>query len=47
MKGLIPIDEIGNLDSAWKIDRIEPLNVPRLDAKRHLIVIERAHVIDK
>lgn len=47
MKGLIPSDEIGNLDSAWKIDRIEPLKVPQLNAKRHLIIIEGVWVNDR
>ncbi len=42
MKGLIPSDEIGNLDSDWKINRIESLKVPQLDAQRHLIIIEDA-----
>lgn len=40
MKGLIPADEIGNLDSGWKVSRIEQLKVPGLDAQRHLIMIE-------
>lgn len=39
MKGLIPSDEISNLPSGWKVERIEALNVPSLDAQRHLIVI--------
>lgn len=39
MKGLIPSDEISNLPSSWGIERIETLNVPSLDAQRHLIVI--------
>ena len=39
MKGLIPTDEISNLPSGWKVERIEALNVPSLDAQRHLIVI--------
>ncbi len=42
MKGLIPLDEIGNLDSDWKISRIESLKVPQLDAQRHLIIVENA-----
>lgn len=42
MKGLIPSDEIGNLDRNWKVCRIEPLIVPQLNAQRHLIVIENA-----
>ena len=39
MKGLIPSDEISNLPSGWKVERIDVLNVPSLDAQRHLIVI--------
>ena len=39
MKGLIPSDEISNLPSGWEVERIEALNVPSLDAQRHLIVI--------
>ena len=40
MKGLIPEDEISNLDSCWKVSRIQKLDVPQLEAQRHLIVIE-------
>ena len=36
---LIPSDEISNLPSGWKVERIDVLNVPSLDAQRHLIVI--------
>ena len=40
MKGLIPSDEISNLPSGWEVERVEALNVPSLDAQRHLIVIK-------
>lgn len=41
MKGLIPEDEISNLDKQWKISRIIPLAVPHLNAQRHLVIIEK------
>ncbi|MGN0917529.1 MAG: 16S rRNA (guanine(527)-N(7))-methyltransferase RsmG [Oxalobacter sp.] len=41
MKGLIPEDEISNLDKQWTIAKIVPLVVPGLDAQRHLVIIER------
>lgn len=41
MKGLIPKDEISNLDKSWHIVEIVPLSVPQLHAQRHLIVIEK------
>lgn len=41
MKGLIPEDEISNLDRQWTITEIVPLAVPGLDAQRHLVIIER------
>ena len=45
MKGLSPSDEISNLPSGWKVERIDVLNVPSLDAQRHLIVIGPESVI--
>ncbi len=44
MKGLIPEEEISNLDSAWKVSRIESLKVPFLKAQRHLIIIEKQQI---
>ena len=41
MKGLIPEDEISNLDKQWTITEIVPLAVPGLNAQRHLVIIER------
>ncbi len=42
MKGLIPEDEISNLDRQWAIAEIVPLAVPGLNAQRHLVVIEKS-----
>lgn len=41
MKGLIPGDEISNLESGWTVKRIEALKVPQLDAQRHLLFIDK------
>jgi 16S rRNA (guanine527-N7)-methyltransferase len=42
MKGLLPTDELSRLPSGWAVAECTRLNVPGLDAQRHLIVIERA-----
>ncbi|MEB0135910.1 16S rRNA (guanine(527)-N(7))-methyltransferase RsmG [Actimicrobium sp. CCC2.4] len=41
MKGQLPVDEIARLPSGWKVAEIRPLQVPGLNAERHLIFIER------
>jgi 16S rRNA (guanine527-N7)-methyltransferase len=41
MKGLLPEDEISRLPSGWAVVDCTRLNVPGLDAQRHLLVIER------
>jgi 16S rRNA (guanine527-N7)-methyltransferase len=41
MKGQLPEDEISRLPSGWAVVNCTPLNVPGLDAQRHLLVIER------
>lgn len=41
MKGLLPEDEISHLPSGWAVAGCTRLNVPSLDAQRHLLVIER------
>lgn len=41
MKGQLPEDEINRLPPGWAIVKCTPLNVPGLDAQRHLLVIER------
>jgi 16S rRNA (guanine527-N7)-methyltransferase len=42
LKGVAPRDEQERLPAEWKIDKVEPLDVPRLGAERHLIFIERS-----
>ncbi len=41
MKGQLPEDEIKRLPAGWALVNCTPLNVPGLDAQRHLLVIER------
>ncbi|HUH91429.1 MAG TPA: 16S rRNA (guanine(527)-N(7))-methyltransferase RsmG [Lysobacter sp.] len=42
MKGVYPTDEIAALPPGWTLTQSHSLRVPRLDAERHLIVIQRA-----
>ena len=42
LKGVLPQEEIDRLPAGWKVQRVQPLQVPGLDAERHLIFIERA-----
>jgi 16S rRNA (guanine527-N7)-methyltransferase len=41
LKGTAPMDEQQRLPAAWKITSVQPLQVPRLGAERHLVFIER------
>jgi 16S rRNA (guanine527-N7)-methyltransferase len=41
MKGALPTDEIAALPPGWRVERIEPLDVPGLSAERHLVVVTR------
>jgi 16S rRNA (guanine527-N7)-methyltransferase len=41
MKGVMPHEEIARLPVGWKVTHVQPLNVPGMDAERHLIFIER------
>jgi 16S rRNA (guanine527-N7)-methyltransferase len=41
MKGAIPDAEIAALPAGWRVERIQALAVPGLDAERHLVVIGR------
>jgi len=41
MKGVAPEEEIARLPAGWQATAVHPLQVPELDAQRHLIVIER------
>jgi 16S rRNA (guanine527-N7)-methyltransferase len=42
LKGVAPKDEQERLPAEWKVIKVEPLDVPRLGAERHLIFIERS-----
>lgn len=42
MKGVLPEDEIERIPPGWMLRQALPLQVPGLDAKRHLLVIEKA-----
>jgi 16S rRNA (guanine527-N7)-methyltransferase len=41
MKGVAPQEERDRLPAAWQVERVERLQVPGLDAERHLIFIHR------
>ncbi len=40
MKGVFPAEEIAALPAGWKVAKVQALQVPGLDAERHLIMIE-------
>ena len=42
MKGVHPRDEIAALPAGWAVTETHALNVPGLDAERHLLIIRRA-----
>jgi len=42
LKGVAPKDEQERLPAEWKVSAVEPLQVPRLGAERHLVHIERS-----
>jgi len=42
LKGVAPSEERGRLPQDWKVVDLQPLWVPRLQAERHLVFIERA-----
>ncbi|WP_408160426.1 16S rRNA (guanine(527)-N(7))-methyltransferase RsmG [Herbaspirillum lusitanum] len=41
LKGVLPQAEIDRLPSGWQVSKIQALQVPGLDAERHLIFINR------
>jgi 16S rRNA (guanine527-N7)-methyltransferase len=41
LKGVAPRDEQERLPAEWKVSAVQPLQVPRLGAERHLVFIER------
>jgi 16S rRNA (guanine527-N7)-methyltransferase len=42
LKGVAPRDEQERVPAEWKVTGLQPLQVPRLGAERHLVFIERA-----
>jgi len=42
LKGVAPKDEQERLPAEWKVTGVEPLQVPRLGAERHLVHIQRS-----
>ena len=42
LKGVAPKDEQERLPAEWKVTGLEPLQVPKLGAERHLVHIERS-----
>lgn len=41
MKGRLPVDELAALPDGWVVDAVTAVQVPGLDAERHMIVIGR------
>lgn len=41
MKGVYPEEELAALDRTFRVREVAPLAVPGLDAKRHVVVLER------
>jgi 16S rRNA (guanine527-N7)-methyltransferase len=41
MKGQSPGDEITALPAGWRVTSVHVVDVPGLDAQRHLLVVER------
>ncbi|MES2105687.1 MAG: 16S rRNA (guanine(527)-N(7))-methyltransferase RsmG [Pseudomonadota bacterium] len=41
MKGVAPNEEIERLPPGWKVDAVEELSVPGLNAERHLVYIKK------
>ncbi|WP_018153156.1 16S rRNA (guanine(527)-N(7))-methyltransferase RsmG [Leeia oryzae] len=41
MKGVYPFEEIAHLPAGFKVEEVIPLNVPELNAERHLVKISK------
>ncbi|NRR32464.1 16S rRNA (guanine(527)-N(7))-methyltransferase RsmG [Oxalobacteraceae bacterium] len=41
LKGVAPADERERLPEQWKVQKLQPLRVPGLEAERHLVFIEK------
>jgi len=44
LKGTAPEDERERLPAPWKVSQLQPLQVPGLEAERHLVFIERERI---
>ncbi|RZJ84588.1 MAG: 16S rRNA (guanine(527)-N(7))-methyltransferase RsmG, partial [Massilia sp.] len=42
LKGVAPPEEQERVPAEWKVSALQPLQVPRLGAERHLVFVERA-----
>jgi 16S rRNA (guanine527-N7)-methyltransferase len=42
LKGVAPQEEQQRLPAAWRVSGVQPLQVPKLGAERHLVFIEKA-----
>lgn len=42
MKGSYPQDELAAVPASFRIESVEPVQVPQLDAQRHVVLIRRA-----
>jgi 16S rRNA (guanine527-N7)-methyltransferase len=42
LKGVAPADEQERLPAPWKVNDLKPLQVPGLDAERHLVFIKKS-----
>ncbi|HET7763878.1 MAG TPA: 16S rRNA (guanine(527)-N(7))-methyltransferase RsmG [Burkholderiales bacterium] len=42
MKGVYPLEEINRMPAGFRVSDVQLLTVPGLDARRHLVLIERA-----
>jgi 16S rRNA (guanine527-N7)-methyltransferase len=42
LKGVAPADEQERVPADWKVSEVQALRVPRLEAERHLVFIERS-----
>jgi 16S rRNA (guanine527-N7)-methyltransferase len=47
LKGRVPQDEVAAMPEEFRIERTIRLDVPGLDADRHLVVIKRARAVAK
>ena len=44
MKGRVPQQELDELPAAWTVKQVDPVEVPGLEGKRHIVVLSRETV---